>query len=202
MTREFGGGMITDWGAHHIDIAQWGMGVDSTGPVEVKAPADHEKASRGAQLLYANGVVLTHGDGFGVSFYGTDGEVHVNRGKFKVVLGGETKFYYDGKDEAVKKKTTLARETTLAKNTLLKDAKIKLYETKGSHFDDFFNAVRTNTRPICDVEIGASTVTSCHLMNMAYWYGANIKWDPAKQEFISGGDAKWLTREYRGTWKV
>ncbi|MBL9117430.1 MAG: Gfo/Idh/MocA family oxidoreductase [Verrucomicrobiaceae bacterium] len=201
-TREFGGGMITDWGAHHIDIAQWGMGVDETGPVEVKAPADYANAKRGAQLVYANGVVLTHQEGFGVSFYGPDGEVHVNRGKFKVVLGGQTKYYYDSKDEAVKKATTLARETTKAKNDLLKDAKVKLYETKGSHHDDFIQAVHSGNRPICDVEVGATTVISCHLMNMGYWYGANIKWDPAKREFISGGDAKWLTREYRGNWKV
>ncbi len=200
-TREYGGGMITDWGAHHIDIAQWGMGVDATGPVEVKAPADFANAKRGAQLIYENGVVLTHGEGFGVSFYGTDGEVHVNRGKFKLVLKGETKFYYDNKDEACKK-TTLLRETTFAKNEFLKDAKIKLYETKGSHHDDFFNAIVNKTRPICDVEVGATTVISCHLMNMAYWHGANIKWDPTKREFISGGDAKWLTRDYRGEWKV
>ena len=201
MTREFGGGMITDWGAHHIDIAQWGLGVDGSGPVEVRAPADYEKASRGAQLVYADGTVLTHGEGFGVSFYGTDGEVHVNRGKFKVVLKGETKFYYDNKDEACKK-TTLLRETTMAEQQLLKDAKIKLYETKGSHHDDFINAIHNGTRPICDVEVGATTVISCHLMNMAYWHGANIKWNPTKREFISGGDTNWLTREYRGEWKV
>jgi predicted dehydrogenase len=201
MTREFGGGMITDWGAHHIDIAQWGLDVDATGPVEVKAPENHATAKRGAQLVYANGVVLTHGEGFGVSFYGTDGEVHVNRGKFKVVLGGETKFYYDNKDEATKK-TTLTRETTFAEQQLLKDAKIKLYETKGSHHDDFFNAVRNGTLPICDVAVGATTVISCHLMNMAYWHGANIKWNPETREFISGGDPKWLTREYRGEFKV
>lgn len=201
MTREFGGGMITDWGAHHIDIAQWGMGVDDSGPVEVKAPANHDTAKRGAQLVYANGVTLTHEEGFGVSFYGTDGEVHVNRGKFKVVLGGQVKYYYDGKDEEVKKKTTLLRETTFAEQQLLKDAKIKLYDSK-EHHDDFVAALRNGTRPICDVEVGATTVISCHLMNMAYWHGANIKWDPAKREFLSGGDPKWLTREYRGEWKV
>ena len=43
---------------------------------------------------------------------------------------------------------------------------------------------------------------ACHLMNFAYWHGASFKWDPAKHEFVSGGDAKWLTREYRGEFKV
>ena len=201
MTREFGGGMITDWGAHHIDIAQWGLGVDGSGPVEVIAPAAPENAKRGAKLVYANGVVLTHGEGFGVSFYGTDGEVHVNRGKFKVIVKGETKFYYDPKDEACKK-TTLLRETTFAEQQYLKDAKVKLYATKTTHHDDFVDAVRARTRPVCDVEIGASSAIACHLMNFAYWHGASFKWDPAKHEFVSGGDAKWLTREYRGDFKV
>ena len=63
MTREYGGGMITDWGAHHIDIAQWGLGMDESGPVEVAPPADWKMPSAGAQLLYANGVVLTHVEG-------------------------------------------------------------------------------------------------------------------------------------------
>jgi predicted dehydrogenase len=192
-TRDFGGGMITDWGAHHIDIAQWGLNVDDSGPVEVRAPANHESAKRGAQLIYSNGVVLTHGDGFGVSFYGTEGEVHVNRGSFKLVVKGETKFHFEKK---VTKKTTITREVLGAEQMFLKDAKIKVYNST-QHHTDFLDAVRKRTKPICDVAVGATTVISCHLMNMAYWYGANIKWDPAKREFISGGDNKWLTREYR-----
>lgn len=199
MTREFGGGMITDWGAHHIDIAQWGLGVDETGPVQVKAPDAWETAKRGAQLIYANGVVLTHGGDKGVSFFGTEGEVHVNRGKFELVLGGKTihKFW----DKNVDKGTSLEREYTLAERTFLKDAKVKLYESK-NHHDDWLNAIQTRQRPICDVAIGATTVISCHLMNMAYWHGANIQWNPEKREFIKGGDPKWLTRDYRGEWVV
>jgi predicted dehydrogenase len=199
-TREYGGGMITDWGAHHIDIAQWGLGVDGSGPVQIIAPADHENAKRGAQLVYANGVVLTHGEGFGVSFYGTLGEVHVNRGKFKLVLGGETKFKFEGKE--ADPKTTITREVTLAEQAYLQGAKVKLHATKKSHHDDFVDALRAGTLPICDVAIGASSAISCHLMNFAYWHGANAKWDPAAHSFVSGGDAKWLTREYRGEWKV
>lgn len=199
MTREFGGGMITDWGAHHIDIAQWGLGVDDTGPVEVRAPESWETAKRGAQLVYANGVVLTHADGKGVSFYGTDGEVHVNRGRFELVLGGQVKHSFMSRDQS--KGTSLEREYTLAEREYLKDAKVKLYTSKG-HQQDWLDAIQSRQRPICDVEIGATTVISCHLMNMAYWHGAKATWNPGKREFIKGGDPKWLTRDYRGEWVV
>ncbi|MFZ4767535.1 MAG: Gfo/Idh/MocA family protein [Roseimicrobium sp.] len=200
MTREYGGGMITDWGAHHIDIAQWGMGMDENGPVEVKAPADwNSPKARGAQLIYASGIVLTHVNGKGVEFKGTKGTVSVNRSKFEVVLeGGKTYKFWD---KEVDKGTSLQREYTLAERELLADAKVKLYNSK-DQIQDFLACVKSRQKPVCDVGIGASSAICCHLMNFAYWYGASFKWDPIKHEFVGGGDPKWLTREYRGEWKV
>ncbi len=199
-TWEFGGGSITDWGAHHIDIAQWGLGMDENGPVEVRAPQNWETAQRGAQLIYADGVVLTHVKGRGVSFYGTEGEVHVNRGKFELILGDKTVHKFWNKE--IDKGTSLEREVTLTEREYLADAKVKLYNSK-SHFQDFIDAVASRKRPICDVAIGASTVMACHVMNFAYHYGARAKWDPVRSRFASGGNARWLTREkYRGPWAV
>jgi predicted dehydrogenase len=199
-TWEFGGGGITDWGAHHIDIAQWGLGFDESGPVEIRAPKHWEKADRGAQLVYADGTVLSHIKGRGVSFHGSEGEVHVNRGKFEFRLGDKTihKFW----DKEVDKGTSMEREVTLTEREYLADAKVKLYNSK-SHFQDFVDAMVSRKRPICDVAIGASTVIACHLMNFAYHYGATFKWDPARNRFASGGDSRWLTRDrYRDNWKV
>jgi predicted dehydrogenase len=199
-TWEFGGGMITDWGAHHIDISQWALDADASGPVEVRAPKDWETAKRGAQLVYANGVELTHVKGKGVSFYGTEGECHVNRGKFELIMDGKTvhKFW----DKEVDKTTSMEREVTLTEREFLADAKVKLYNSK-SHFQDFLDCVTSRQRPICDVEIGARTVIACHVMNFAYHYGANAKWNPEKNKFASGGSSKWLTRDnYRGGWVV
>lgn len=197
MTREFGGGMITDWGAHHIDIAQWGLGVDDSGPVEVRAPQPGSK--RGAQLIYANGVVLTHQDGKGVSFYGTEGEVHVNRGKFELSLGGKTRYRYMDKEQD--KGTTLVNAYNAAEEEFLKNAKVRLYSS-ANHHNDWLEALQTRKRPICDVAIGATTVISCHLMNMAYWYGGSFRWNPTERKFASGGNPAWLTREYRSPWTV
>jgi predicted dehydrogenase len=199
MTREFGGGMITDWGAHHIDIAQWGMGMDENGPVEVKAPENWDDPhARGAQLIYASGIVVTHVSGKGVEFKGTKGTVSVNRGKFEVVLDdGKTYKFWDKE----KDKSSLQREYTLAERDLLADAKVKLYNSK-DQIQDFLACVKSRQKPVCDVGIGASSAICCHLMNFAYWYGASFKWDPIKHQFINGGDTKGLTREYRGVWRV
>ena len=158
---------------------------------------------RGAQLVYADGTVLTHVKGKGVSFYGTEGEIHVNRGKFEFVR--DTKVIHKFWDKEVDKGTSLEREVTLTEREFLADAKVKLYNSK-SHFQDFMDAVVSRKRPICDVAIGASTAIACHVMNFAYHYGANAKWDPVRNKFAgfnSGGDSRWLTRErYRDNWGV
>ncbi|MBI5691084.1 MAG: Gfo/Idh/MocA family oxidoreductase [Verrucomicrobia bacterium] len=203
-TWEFGGGSITDWGAHHIDIAQWALGVDGSGPVEISAPADWQNAKRGAQIVYANGTILTHvrgsENGRGVSFYGSEGELHVHRGKFDLILAGKSvhKFW----EKETDKGTSMEREVTLTERELLKDAKVKLPAPK-SHFQDFLDSIASRRRPLCDVEVGASSVIACHLMNFGYRYGANATWDPARHRFVRGGDPRWLTRErYRGDWRV
>jgi len=200
LTWEFGGGMITDWGAHHIDISQWALNADTSGPVEVRAPQNWATAKRGAQLVYADGTVLTHVKGKGVSFYGTEGTCHVNRGKFELIMNGKTvhKFW----DKETEKGTSMEREVTLTEREYLANAKVKLYNSK-SHFEDFISCVRSRQRPICDVETGARSAIACHVMNFAYHYGANAKWNPEKNKFASGGSSKWLTRDhYRGGWGV
>jgi hypothetical protein len=144
--------------------------------------------------------VLTHVRGKGVSFYGTEGECHVNRGKFELIMGGKTvhKFW----DKEVDKTTSMEREVTLTEREFLADAKIKLYNSK-SHFQDFIDCVHSRKRPICDVEIGAGTAMACHVMNFAYRYGANARWDPARSRFAKGGSNKWLTRDrYGDGWAV
>ena len=87
--KEYGSGGVGDWGAHHMDIAQWGLGMDESGPVAVHTP-DDPNARRGAKLIYANGVTMEQKDGFGVVFFGSNGEVRVNRGKFVLIVDGKT----------------------------------------------------------------------------------------------------------------
>ncbi len=175
--REYSGGMMTDWGAHHFDIAQWGLGMDESGPVEIIPPED-PKATRGLRYLYANGVEMVHVNGDGVVFHGTDGKIHVNRGKFEATPA------------------EIAQEPLGANE-------VHLYKSN-SHQDDWLECIRTRKKPICDVEVGARSVTVCHLGNIAYWNNRRLKWDPGKEEFIGDPEANLFWRDIvrRDPWRL
>ena len=195
--REFGGGQVCDWGAHHLDIAQWGLGMDSSGPVEVRPPQT-PGAKRGAMLVYANGVTVTHKDGFGVHFFGAEGEVQVNRGTFTFSRGGKMIAKFTSRAD----KTSCSAAVQLAEKAYLKDAKVKLYASD-SHTDDFLARVQDRSKPICSEQVGGRSAICCHLMNQVYYHGQKVQWDPANFAFTGGtGDPKWLTRDYRSPWKV
>ncbi|HEV3144178.1 MAG TPA: Gfo/Idh/MocA family oxidoreductase [Gemmataceae bacterium] len=181
--REYSGGMMTDWGAHHFDIAQWGLGMDESGPVEI-IPPDDPKAERGLRYVYANGVEMIHGpidktvaDFGGVLFIGSDGAIQVNRGKLACKPAEIIKQPIGEKD-------------------------VRLYKSPG-HQRDWLDCVKSRKRPIADVEIGARSVTVCHLGNLAYWNHRKLRWDPAKWQFVDDAEAdKWLDRDRRDPWQL
>jgi predicted dehydrogenase len=182
---EYGGGGICDFGAHHFDIAQWGLDMDESGPVEVRPPAEKD-AKRGAVMVYANGITVTQvGEGWNCHFYGSDGEVRVSRGKFQMVRGSET-----------------IDSENLAEKKYLKDAKVTLYHSK-SHTDDFLERVADRKRPVTSEREGGHSAIVCHLVNLAYYHHQVIKWDPAKMAFADPScDPAWMTTSYRAPWKV
>ena len=177
---EYGGGGMTDWGAHHFDIAQWGLGMDESGPVEI-VPPEKPGSGRGVKYVYAGGVEVIHGGPSGVTFIGSDGEIFVNRGKLT-----------SKPDDVIKKPTT--------------DDEIHLYESpSGSHAGhrrDWVNCLKSRKPPCCPIETGARTVAVCHLGNIAYLHGEelagkSLKWDPAKWEFVGNDEAnKWRDYPY------
>lgn len=170
--REYSGGAMTDWGAHHFDIAQWGLGMDESGPVEIIPPED-PKATKGLRYIYANGVEVLHGDSGGVLFIGTEGKILVNRGKFEAT------------PQSIGEEPLPANATHLYKSF--------------NHGKDFLDCMRSRQKPICDVEIGCRSVTVCHLGNLAYWNHRHLKWDPAKERFVGDEEAnQWLDRPKRG----
>ena len=172
--REYSGGMTTDWGAHHFDIAQWGMGMDQSGPVEF-FPAGGEFEFMTSR--YANGVIMERRSGNGVEFYGTKGSIYVNRGKLS------------------------SKPANIIKEPIGPD-EIHLYNS-GNHHANWLDCIETRRRPICDVEVGCRTISVCHLYNIAHWLKRPIKWDPVKEEIIGDEEAsRMLVRPMRSPWHL
>lgn len=191
--REYGGGGVCDFGAHHFDIAQWGLGMDETGPCEIVPPGDWQTAQNGTRVRYANGVEVNHAKGNGIKFVGENGIVKVDRGRIEVTIGGL----------AVEKgDMPLSDQLDRVERAFLRDPKVRLYASP-NHIDDWLAAIHTRKRPICDVEVGARTAAVCHLVNLSYYHGQTLKWDPAREQFTDGtGDPSWLDVPHRATWKV
>ena len=176
--RDYAGGGMTDWGAHHFDIAQWGLGMDESGPVEIIPPDGKEHTA--LTYKYANGVTMYHGggsDGAGVEFIGAEGRVIVNRGHLQTDPAG-------------------------LENEPIGPNEIHLHESRGHH-DDWLISIRTRSRPICDVTVGHRTATVCHLGNIAYWIKRPLKWDPDAETFIGDEEAnRMLQRPMRSPWRL
>jgi predicted dehydrogenase len=181
--REYSGGMMTDWGAHHFDIAQWGLAMDSSGPVEIIPPED-AKADHGVRYVYDSGVDVIHAEEYepkkkvnGIAFIGADGKIFVNRG------------YLASDPEDIIK-------------TALSDKDVHLFKSPG-HQRNWLDCIKSREKPLCDVEIGARSVTVCHLGNLVYWNRKKLRWNPKDWQFVKDTEAdKWLDRERRDPWQL
>lgn len=164
--KELGGGFTTDWGAHMFDIAQWGIGMDGSGPVEI-IPAGYED-TKYLTFKYANGTVMTE-EPFnekmtkGVKFWGDKGWIEVSREHF------------------------LASDDSLLPAQI--EATEGAYETKIPHLTNFIESVKNRTEPQVPVEIGHKSCVVCTLGNIAYDLGRPIKWDPAAEKFVDDAEA-------------
>lgn len=178
--REYSGGGMTDWGAHHFDIAQWGLGMDHSGPVEILPPDG--KDQKHLTFKYANGVVVRHTGhdvGQGVTFFGSEGRVNL------MAVSGRAVF----EPEALGRQ---CRDAETQSNDPLAN--------KG-HYANFLDCVRTRKTPAADVEIGCRTLTVCLLGNIAHALKRPLRWDPVKEEFPHDAEAnRWLARAHREPW--
>ena len=170
-----GGGLMTDWGAHMFDVAQWALGKDGSGPVEVIPPGysfyDH------LTYKYDNGVIVTEepfdGTTPGVQIYGDDGWVKVSRGKF----------------EASDKKFDMP--------VSMGDDNVP-YETKVGHHRIFIESIKSRIDPNVPVETGHTSCTVCNLGNIAMELGRPVVWNPIVQKFMHDEEAtRLLHYDYR-----
>ena len=186
---DYSGGQMTNFGAHHIDIAQWGLGMDDSGPVATEGtatfhPEKHYEVTQACRVThtYANGVILVVGQGEkdcpgGVTFVGSEGTIFVDRGKITSTP-----------EDIVKQPMT--------------DSDERLYVST-NHHQNFMDCLKSRKLPICDVEIGHRAATICHLGNIALRLGRRIQWNPATEQIVGDDDAaKWVSRPYRAPWTL
>ncbi len=191
---EYSGGKTTDWGAHHNDIAQWGLGMDKAGPISVESEGKQDTRPNCYNVhyqfkityKYPGDVTLTcmSGGENGVLFSGDKGWIFVSRG---TIRGGTE----PGKEDKKVIDEPLGKDAT------------RLY-VSNHHMGNWLECVRSRKDPICNVDIGHRSVTVCHLGNISLRLGGKaLKWDPSEEKFIGDAEANgMLSRTMRAPWKL
>jgi predicted dehydrogenase len=176
--RDYCNGGLYDFGAHHFDIAQWGLGMDGNGPVEI-LPPEHSDFKR-LTFLYADGTPMTHGGASGnaaVEFVGESGTVRVNRG-----------FLETDPPELLRHKWGAGD--------------LRLYESL-DHKANWLDGIRTRQPCICTADIGLSTIAVCSLASIAYRMNEPLKWNPKAMDFVGNPAAgRLLSRSLRAPWTL
>lgn len=175
--KEFGGGGMTDWGAHMFDIVQWALDMDQSGPVKVSAP--HGKDQPYLTYTYANGITMTHQPwewNSGVEFVGTEGTLRSARKKLET-----------SKPEL--------------KDRVIGPNEKHVYKSE-NHYVDFIQAIRNRTMPICDVEVGHRTASVCNIGNIAYAVNKSLEWNPKSEKFNDADANALLGRKLNKTWGI
>ncbi|MFC3879943.1 Gfo/Idh/MocA family protein [Algoriphagus namhaensis] len=171
--KNTGGGLMTDWGAHMFDIAQWGIGMDRSGPVQIIP----DQGDQPLKYTYSNGIemlVAPFDDRRqGVKFIGEKGWITVSRGA------------YDSSVDACKREFT--REEF----------------GFGAHHVDFIDSVIMRKEPMVPVEIGHSTCTVCTIGNIAHELGRSLIWDPKAETFAGDWEASTMLHyNYENGYKI
>lgn len=200
---EYSGGQMTDWGAHHIDIAQWAIGKEHSGPVKIETSAKLPDTKDGYNVAIDYDVKLTYADGTvmeikdtdrnGILFEGTEGRIFVNRGTVsgKPIedlssrpFGREDFHLYDFDNHA--------RPERAGKL----DAII-------NHMGNFYDCVVSRKQPLADVVSQHRSVSVCHISNISMRLGRSLNWDPVQQQFVDDKEAnQWLSRERRNGFEL
>ena len=200
--EQFGAGMITGWGAHHIDTAHWGMGTEFTGPVEIEANAKFPESGLwnvhgefNVKAKYDNGVTMLIGGSNpnGVKFEGTDGWIFVSRGAVKVTSSDPGK--PDTELKALEASDPKLLESKIEEN------EIHLYKSKEQHLN-WLESIRSRRQPVAPAEIGHRSCSACLVSHIAMKLPRKLYWDPLNERFKNDDEANsMLSRPMRLPWR-
>ena len=201
---EYSGGKMTDWGAHHIDISQWAMGMDNTGPNSIEGTATHP-------MPYKDGYA-TVSNKYNVA---TNFHIVANFPKgmvLNVVSDGENGITIEGTKATIfVSRSDLRDEQGTVVADMLKDSPLpegaitQLYKGKkpGNHMANFFECCQDRTQPISDVATHHRTMTTAHLANIAIRLGRKLAWNPQTEQIVGDDEAnKWQKREQRKGYEI
>ncbi len=199
--EQFGAGMITGWGAHHVDTAHWGMNTEHTGPVEIWGTAEFPKhglwdvhGTFKTEAVYANGVTMSISDSYpnGIKFYGAQGWIFVTRDE-SVTPG-------DAGDTRHKPQPLEASDPKIL-DSVIGPSEIHLYKSDDQH-GNWLDCVRSRKEPIAPVEIGHRACSTCLLHHIAMKTKRRLRWDPAKERFLNDDEANgMLSRPQRAPYR-
>jgi predicted dehydrogenase len=196
--EQFGAGMITGWGSHHVDCAHWAMDTEYTGPIEVSGTAEYPKKGLWdvhgifrTEGLYANGVKMIVSNELpnGIRFEGTNGWIFVTRGDYSVTAS----------DPVAKKSGTKALEASDPKIITSKIGPNEIHLTESQdHHGNWLESVKSRKSPIAPVEVGHRSCSTCLIHQIAMKLKRKVYWDPAKEKFKNDDEANsMLSRSQR-----
>jgi predicted dehydrogenase len=187
--EQFGAGMITGWGAHHIDSAHWGMDTELTGPVEIWGKAEFPKKGLWdvhgdfrTEALYANGVKMIVSGAFpnGIKFVGSEGWIFVSRGNERVTASDPV--------AKLKDASALAASDPKIITSVIGPNEINLPRST-NHHGNWLEAVKSRQQPIAPVEVAHRSCSACLLHHIAMKLDRKLHWDPVKEAFKDDDEA-------------
>jgi predicted dehydrogenase len=193
-TEDFGLGMITNWGAHHMDIAQWAMGMELSGPMRVSGRADfmHDDVwtvhhGYHIEMEYPKGVTVILDDSHpnGLRFEGSDGWVFCARGAAKVTAS-------DPGAAAGAPKALDASDVRIIE-TPFSDRDVR-WMPSDNHYRNWLEAITTRTDPIAPVDQAVRSMQACATAWISMKLSRPVTWDAAKEEFVNDAEANALRR--------